>query len=111
MYGPVPEQYETEQPVLEYEYVLAKEDESQMELVTDRITEFLEKYGDAFDEVVGYVTSKTYRQVVEEAIDRYGRGVVLPRDPKALQLTEFFRNTNVQELLSYLDDHVSQDAE
>jgi predicted RNA-binding protein len=111
MYGPVPEQYESEQPVLEYEYVLAKEDEDQIGLVTDRLTRFLEQYGDEFDQIVGYVTSKTYRQVIEDAIDDYGRGTVLPRDPKALQLTEFFRNTNIQQLLSYLDDPISQDAE
>jgi len=105
MYGPVPEECEREQPVLEYDYVLAKEDIGQIELVTDRVVRYLKKYGDQFDDVVGYVTSKTYRQVIEDAIDAYGRGVVYPSDPQALQLTEFFRNSNIQELLDHVDKH------
>lgn len=102
MYGPVPEEFESEQPVLEYEYVLAKEDEAQIELVTDRLVSYLEEYGDRFDRVVGYVTSKTYRTVIENAFNQYGRGTVFPRNPKALQLTEFFRSSNVQELVDHL---------
>jgi queuine/archaeosine tRNA-ribosyltransferase len=107
MYGPVPEEFEEEQPVLEYEYVLAKEDEAQMELVTDRLVEFLDRYGDQFDEIVGYVTSKTYREVIETAFDAYGRGTVFPRDPEALQLTEFFRSSNMQELREHLDHEIT----
>jgi queuine/archaeosine tRNA-ribosyltransferase len=103
MYGAVPENFEREQPVLEYDYVLAKEDTGQIGLVTDRVRDYLETHGDQFDEVVAYVTSKTYRRVIEDAFDEYGRGTVFPRDPQALQLTEFFRNTNIAELLRYLD--------
>jgi 7-cyano-7-deazaguanine tRNA-ribosyltransferase len=105
MYGPVPESFENEQPVLEYDYVLAKEDKNQIELVTDRVVEYLETYGDQFDGILGYVTSKTYRQVIEDAFDTYGRGELFPRNPQALQLTEFFRNSNIDELLDYLDNH------
>ncbi|PSP32720.1 tRNA-guanine transglycosylase [Halobacteriales archaeon QH_10_67_22] len=104
MYGPVPEGCEREQPVLEYDYVLAQEDIDQRELVTERVIEYLENYGDQFDEVVGYVTSKTYRQVIENAFEAYGHGIVFPRDPQALQLTEFFRNSNIEELIGYLDN-------
>jgi queuine/archaeosine tRNA-ribosyltransferase len=103
MYGPVPEEYERETPVLEYDYVLAKEDTDQIELVTDRLRRYLDEYGDRFDTILGYVTSKTYRQVIVDAIDRHGRGTVLPRDPQALQLTEYFRNSNIQELRDYLE--------
>jgi hypothetical protein len=90
--------------VLEYDYVLAQEDKDQREIVIDRVLEYLETYGDEFDDVVAYVTSKTYRQVVEDAFEEYGRGTVLPRDPQALQLTEFFRNSNIDELLAFLDE-------
>ncbi len=107
MYGPVPEQFETEEPVLSYEYVLAKEDERQIETVTERLTDYLAEHGDEFDHIVGYVTSKTYRQVVEDAFDIYGRGDVFPRDPEALQLSEYFRGSNVQELLTHIDTQTS----
>ncbi|OAQ53958.1 tRNA-guanine transglycosylase [Natrinema mahii] len=109
MYGPVPESFEQEQPVLEYDYVLAKEDIDQIELVTNRVQRYLVQYGDQFDHIVGYVTSKTYRQVIENAFDEFGRGKVFPQEPKALQLTEFFRNENIQELLDYLDQHTADD--
>ncbi|WP_254863111.1 DUF5591 domain-containing protein [Halovivax gelatinilyticus] len=107
MYGPVPEEFEREQPILEYDYVLAKEDTDQIELVTGRVSQYLERYGDQFDEIIGYVTSKTYRRVIEDAFDEYGQGVVFPESPQALQLTEFFRNDNIQELLDYLDDRAT----
>lgn len=102
MYGPVPEEYEQDTPVLEYDYVLAKEDTDQIDLVTRRLVDYLEAHGGEFEHVLGYVTSKTYRGVIESAFEQYGRGEVLPRDPQALQLTEFFRNANIDELRAYL---------
>ncbi len=105
MYGPVPEDCERLQPILEYDYVLAKEDTDQIDLVTDRVRDYLATHGAQFDEIIGYVTSKTYRQVIEKAFSDYGRGEVFPRDPQALQLTEFFRNTNIDELITYLNTH------
>lgn len=105
MYGPVPEEKEGEEPVLSYEYVLADEDEAQQELITDRLVEYLKEYGDQYDHVLGYVASTNYREVIEDAIDEYGSGTVFPKAPRALQLTEHFRNSNIQQLLDYLDEH------
>jgi predicted RNA-binding protein len=106
MYGPVPVECEQQQPVLEYDYVLAKEDGDQIELVTKRVRDYLEEYGSEYDLVLGYVTNKTYRQVIEDAFEAYGRGTVLPRNPRALQLTEFFRNNNIDQLIQTLDEEV-----
>ena len=103
MYGPVPKECESLQPILEYDYVLAKEDTDQIRLVTNRLVNYLETYGDNYEDIIAYVTSKTYRGVIENAFDEYGRGIVLPTDPQALQLTEFFRNENIDELRNYLD--------
>ena len=105
MYGPVPEYKEDTDPVIGYEYMLAKEDTAQQELVTNRVTEYLDKYGDRDDHIVGYVASTNYRTVIENAIEAYGRGTVFPKDPRALRLTEHFRNSNIQQLLDYLDEH------
>lgn len=104
MYGPVPEEKEMEDPVMKYEYVLASEDTDQMALVTDRLVAYLEQHGDNYDEIVAYVASTNYRDVIETAFERYGRGKVLPKDPRALQLTEHFRNSNIQELVDFLAD-------
>lgn len=108
MYGPVPEEKENENPVLEYDYVLASEDEDQMELVTERLVEYLETHGDTFETIVAYAVSANYRRVIEEAFDKYGRGTVLPSDPRALQLTEHFRTENIEELIDYIDSSVSE---
>lgn len=108
MYGPVPEEYEGIDPVLEYEYVLASEDNDQMEIITDRLVRYLQQYGHHYDHVVGYVTSKTYRKVIMDAIDTTGRGCVFPTDPKALQLTEHFRNSNINELVAYLNEKLAE---
>lgn len=105
MYGPVPQEMEQRDPVLEYEYVLANEDTRQRELVTKRVTEYLQNHGDAYDHILGYVASTNYRRVIEDAFNEYGRGEVFPRDPRALQLTEHFRNENIQQLIDYLENH------
>jgi predicted RNA-binding protein len=103
MFGPVPEEHEDEQIVLNYEYVLAPEDTQQKELATDRLTRYLEQYGGSYNQVVAYATSKNYRQVIEDAFERYGRGTVFPQDPTSLRLREHFRKTNIQELTEHLD--------
>lgn len=99
LYGPVPENYETLQPVLEYEYVLTTSDSDQLARVTNRLARYLTTYGDQFDHIFAYTTSKAYRQAIEKAFERYGRGEVYPTDPRALQLTEHFRTTNIDELV------------
>lgn len=109
MYGPVPEEYEKEQPVLEYEYVLTTEDENQKEVITNRLTEYLEQYGEEYQEIVGYAVNKNYRDAVTEAFSRYGEGTVLPDEPKVLKLREHFRKSNIDELVEYLSDRQGQD--
>jgi queuine/archaeosine tRNA-ribosyltransferase len=103
LYGPVPESHEEATPVLEYEYVLSKEDTDQIDLVTERLVEYLETYGSGFDTIVGYATSKQYRSVIEDAFAEHGRGTVLPSDPQALQLTEHFRGENLDELVGHVE--------
>lgn len=102
LFGPVPEEFETEEVVMEYEYVLAPQDTEQRQLVTDRLVRYLDRYGDDYEQIVGYATSKTYRDVIETALERTDRGTVLPRNPESLRLREHFRTTNVEQLVSQL---------
>lgn len=99
LYGPVPEVHETLDPVMSYEYVLTTADEDQVDLVANRLAKYLYRYGDQFEHILAYTTSKAYRHVIEEAFSRYGRGEIYPRDPRALQLTEHFRTANIDELI------------
>lgn len=107
MYGPVPKEFENLSQVKSYEYVLTNVESDRQQLIIDRLVSYLEKYGDKFDTIVGYATSKTYRSVISRAIEAYGNGIVLPREPKMRSLTEHFRATNLQELSDHLNNELS----
>lgn len=102
LYGPVPEEYENEEPVRHYEFQLQHYDHNQLELVADRISQFLEQFGPQYEACVGYATSRAYRDVLERAAERDERLIVLPEKPKSRRLSEFFRLKNAEELTRYL---------
>ena len=107
MYGPVPQEFENLSQIKSYEYVLTNVESDRQQLVVDRLVAYLEKYGDSFDIIVGYATSKTYRTVISRALEAYGTGVVIPREPRMRSLTEHFRATNLEELTDYLSGELS----
>jgi tRNA-guanine family transglycosylase len=100
LYGPVPEDFEEAEPVMSYEYVLTSADDDQIELVANRLARYLDRYGEQFDDILAYTTSKGYRRAIDKAFSRYGRGEIYPSDPRALQLTEHFRRENIDEFVS-----------
>ncbi len=99
LYGPVPEDFEEADPVMSYEYVLTTADNDQVELVANRLAQYLNQYGEKFDHILAYTTNKAYRQAIDKAFTQYGRGEIYPSDPRALQLTEHFRSENIDELV------------
>lgn len=105
MYGPVPEQYETDPAVMTYDYVLTEADQAQSKLVVHRLAAYLEAHGPAFDAVVGYATSKTYRMAIREAFDRATvDATLLPREPPSRHLREHFRTAHLDELASTVSE-------
>ncbi|WP_297509717.1 DUF5591 domain-containing protein [Thermococcus sp.] len=65
MYGPVPQNFETEPPILEYDFILSsRTPEKQVNLVSTRLKEFLETYAKN-RWVVAYIGSKSYREIVK----------------------------------------------
>ena len=106
LYGPVPEEFEEGDPVMSYEYVLTTADDDQIELVANRLAQYLDQHGEQFDHILAYTTSKAYRQAIKKAFTRYGRGEIYPTDPRALQLTEHFRSENIEELVGYFSDNI-----
>lgn len=107
MYGPVPEMFEDISAVKSYEYVLSNAEKDRQELVKNRLVDYLEEHGEEFDVIVGYATSKTYREVIQSAFVEYGSGIVLPTNPERRALTEHFRKTNLEELSEYLAEELS----
>ncbi|MCB9460161.1 MAG: tRNA-guanine transglycosylase [Anaerolineaceae bacterium] len=104
LYGPVPEEYETCKPVLDYNYRLIPKNEAQIELVTTRLVEYLEIHGAKYLHCVAYATSKAYRLVFEKTAEQYPSLTLLPTAPKSKRLTEFFRTKNIQELVNMISD-------
>lgn len=109
LYGPVPEEYETCEPVLEYNYRLIPENQTQIELVSQRLLDYLETHRSGYTHYVAYATSKAYRIVFERVAEAFTELTVLPSAPKSRRLTEFFRTTNIEELMQQIRqafDHV-----
>lgn len=77
LYGPVPLEFEDEQAVHTYEYVLSSRAKRQQELVTSRLAGYLEAHLHEYRRIVAYVTAGAYRSVVEAAFaqvrERYER--------------------------------------
>ena len=109
LYGPVPEEYEQQEPVLRYDFRLVAQNTSQIALCTQRMAQFLSRYGPAYEAVFGYATSLAYRSVLERAGRRYKGLRLYPTRPKRRRLTEFFRGANVEELLEALAAVLEED--
>ncbi|WP_188884199.1 tRNA-guanine transglycosylase [Halarchaeum grantii] len=104
LYGPVPESDEHLDPITQYDYALNSVDDEQRELVISRLTSYLQEYGNRYDKVIGYVTSKQYRIVFEEAFTNAGVGIILPSNPQRLQLWEMYRDENIGELQDTIEE-------
>ena len=102
LYGPVPEEFESEEPVLRYDFQLSPRNTAQIQLGADRLCAYLDKHADHYKLIVGYATSQAYRKVFELTQARCSDFVLLPTNPKRNRLTEFFRHVHLDELVEVL---------
>jgi 7-cyano-7-deazaguanine tRNA-ribosyltransferase len=109
LYGPVPEECEEEEAVIGYDFRLDPRDDLQIILLTDRIERYLERYGKKYEAWFGYATSLAYRTVLERIAERHPRFELFPRKPKVRRLTEFYRQTNIEELMQAIAKTLSKD--
>jgi tRNA-guanine family transglycosylase len=107
LYGPVPEEFETKEPVLKYEFRLVSQDYKQTLLCTQRIREYLEKHSHHYHQRIGYATSLAYRTVLQEVSKSHSDFILLPKNPKKRRLSEFFRIANINELIETLATVIS----
>ena len=100
LYGPVPEEFESEEPVVRYDFQLSPRNSAQIQLGADRFNAYLDKHGDHYNLIVGYATSQAYRMVFESI---QGSNFVLrPIKPRQKRLSEFFRHAHLDELIEVL---------
>jgi len=109
LYGPVPEECEEEEAVIGYDFRLDPHDESQITLLTDRVERYLERYGKKYEAWFGYATSLAYRIVLERIAQRHSKFQLFPRKPKVRRLTEFYRQSNIEELMQAIAKTLSKD--
>jgi 7-cyano-7-deazaguanine tRNA-ribosyltransferase len=102
LYGPVPEEWETDPVILAYDYRLTVHDAAQVQLCADRLAEFLLRFREQFPLRIGYATTRAYREVMRRAALQDSGFQVLPTSLGRQQLTEFFR----AEHLAALGDRV-----
>lgn len=102
LYGPVPEEFESEEAVLRYDFQLSPRNTAQIQLGADRLCAYLDKYVEHYKLIVGYATSRAYRNVFELTQARRSDFVLLPTKPKQNRLTEFFRHIHLNELVEVL---------
>ena len=101
-YGPVPEEFETDPRVQSYDFYLSSGDTRRIKLLVDRTRRFLAKQSGQLVWIVGYVTLKSYREVLERALDGLPNAFLLPERLRARRASEFRKPENIQQLRQVL---------
>ena len=107
LYGPVPEEFESEEPVVRYDFQLSPRNTAQIQLGADRFKAYLDKHSDHYTLVVGYATSQAYRKVFERLQEHCSDFILLPIKPKQKRLSEFFRHVHLDELIEVLSTQIT----
>ncbi len=100
LFGPVPEEFEKTEPVLSYEYHLVSQDVERIEYIGTRLAEYISRFCDNYTKIVGYATSKAYREAIQLAFEKADTGVLLPQEPSKKGMIQFYSEKNVRELLA-----------
>ncbi len=110
LYGPVPEEFEREEAIMRYDFRLDPANTGQIALCTTRMIEYLTRYGNHYEALFGYATSLAYRTVLQQVVKQVKGFKLYPIRPKARKLSEFFRQTNIEELLTAVSVAVGNPA-
>ena len=102
LYGPVPEEFETEDAVIRYDFQLSHKNTAQIEQCATRLVDYLQKYSDSYTLIIGYATSRAYRKVFGLAEKRFPTFILLPKELRQKRLSEFFRHTNLDALVEVI---------
>ncbi|MYE91491.1 tRNA-guanine transglycosylase [Candidatus Poribacteria bacterium] len=104
LYGPVPEEFESEEAVVHYDFQLLPQNAAQIQLSADRFNTYLNQHKTHYELIIGYVTSRAYRKVLELVEKQHQDFILLPTKPKQKRLSEFFRHIHLDELIEILSN-------
>ena len=110
LYGPVPEEFESEEPVVRYDFQLSPRNTAQIQLGADRFKAYLEKHSDHYTLVVGYAASLAYRKVFERLQEHCPDFILLPMKLRQKRLSEFFRHVHLDELIEVLSTQIAPEG-
>jgi 7-cyano-7-deazaguanine tRNA-ribosyltransferase len=99
LYGPVPEEYEQDSTVINYDFRLESYNENQISLITKRLVTFLEIWGSNYEAILSYATSRPYRKVFNNTAKVFPSLVVLPEKPSSQSMTMFYKKEYLSELI------------
>jgi hypothetical protein len=102
LYGPVPEEFESEDALVRYEFQLSPRNKAQIQLIAARFNDYLDKHADHYELIVAYATSHAYRKVFELIQKHRPDFILLPEKPKQKRLSEFFRHVHLDALVEVL---------
>ncbi|HYF76064.1 MAG TPA: tRNA-guanine transglycosylase [Symbiobacteriaceae bacterium] len=108
LYGPVPLEFEHEEAVMCYDFRLTPADEAQTQLCVMRLVDFLRKHESHFALMVGYVTSRAYREVMTRAALQVPQFQVLPGSLVKQAMTELYRREHLDGLASLIEAEVRE---
>ena len=111
LYGPVPEEFESEEAVVRYDFQLSPRNTAQIQLSANRFNTYLDRHSHHYELIVGYATSHAYRKVLELVQKDYQNFILLPTKPKQKRLSEFFRHIHLDELVVVLSDVLGEKVE
>ena len=111
LYGPVPEEFESEKAVVHYDFQLLPRNATQIQLGADRFNTYLDKHGQHYELIVGYATSNAYRKVLGLVQKHHQDFILLPTKPKQKRLSEFFRHIHLEELIEVLSSVLDKEGE
>lgn len=104
LYGPVPEEFESEESVIRYDFQLLPQNAAQIHLCANRFLDYLQKNRDRYTLTIGYATSKAYREVFS-LVEKQSTGfVLLPKGLKQKRLSEFFRHAHLDALVEVIQE-------
>ena len=110
LYGPVPEEFESEEAVIHYDFQLLPRNATQIQLGADRFNAYLNQHKAHYELIVGYATSRAYRKVLELVQKHHQDFILLPTKPKQKRLSEFFRHVHLDELIEVLSSVLGQET-
>lgn len=102
LYGPVPEEFETEDAVTRYDFQLSPKNTNQIKLCAARLIGYLDEYRDNYTLTIGYATSRAYRKVLTFTEEHFSTFILLPKELRQKRLSEFFRHTNLDALIEVI---------